>query len=130
MYVTAQHVLAPASQREGVNAFLYLHGDIPWGEPPAPEDDPGELHSKLVSVDPPGNRVRSFLDIVAPDTMSPTRIRESFAQFLEASQGAPLPWSMRIGHCLIRFGVEGALEPTWQDELADLFAMTETIRRY
>jgi hypothetical protein len=128
MYITAHHVVAPKDGSEGLNAFLYLHGKGQWSAPPRPEEDPGELKRKLISVEPPGNRIRSYLDIVAPDPTSWGEIRQAFMQFVSESQRDPLPWARTLGQCLFRFGAEAELAKRWRTEIADLFRMTEAVR--
>jgi hypothetical protein len=76
MYLTAQHVVAPATRREGVNAFFYRHMGQAWellSPPDVPQGNPGILQASAISVAPAGNRVRSYLDIVAPDEADGTR---------------------------------------------------------
>ncbi|MCK5805861.1 MAG: hypothetical protein KAI66_23725, partial [Lentisphaeria bacterium] len=70
MYLTAHRVWSPSNQ-EGINVFRHWHGsDHPWPENPAglPEDDPGLIDPSVVHtpISPGGNRVRAYLDILAP----------------------------------------------------------------
>jgi hypothetical protein len=86
------------------------------------------LKRKLTSVEPPGNNVRSYLDIVAPDSASWTEIRQAFMQFVSESQRDALPWIRTLGPCLFRFGSEAGLASRWRTEIADLFRITEAVR--
>jgi hypothetical protein len=128
MYLTAQRVFSPATKREGINAFYYVHGNAAWLEPPLPESDPGTLHRKLISIDPPGNRVRSYLDIVAPDNASLTDLRHALMTFVSTNQRRTLPWKSVSGSTLLRFGADEALAQQWSREIADLFRAIEAVR--
>jgi hypothetical protein len=49
---------------------LYLHVGQQWEQLApldVPQQNPGALQAQSISVAPPGNRIRSYLDIVAPD---------------------------------------------------------------
>ena len=70
MLLTAQRVVSPLSRARGVNVYLYLHGSFVWDRVPnefLPEANPGELVAQWIQLAPGGNRVISFLDVVAPD---------------------------------------------------------------
>lgn len=124
MLLTAQHVLRPKAEEEGINAFYYLHGPYVWrGLPPAgiPDSNPGELMYQSLSVQPGGNRVRSFLDIVAPDETPSEEIRRSFMTFVSGNQRNPFPWVGVIGRCWFRANMELALTRIWYREIADLY---------
>jgi len=102
MYLTSHHVLAPSTRREGVNSLLYLHGPRTWPQAPAgiPDTDPGTLAVQSISIRPPGNCVRSYLDIVAPDEARWDEVRIGMMDFVGALQRGPLPWvglSGRLG---------------------------------
>jgi hypothetical protein len=126
MYVCAQRVQAlagPHMGRQGINSFLYLHGAYDWnGSPPPewlPDDNPGVIADSVIEVPPPGNRVRSYLDIVAPDSTP-------FNHLVHAA-GHPgvvdeLPATWVSGNVWCRFGTDGALAPQWQHELHRLLA--------
>lgn len=131
MYLTAQRVKHPMSGEEGINAFSYMHGPRLWdGLPPngIPDEDPGELASSRVAVAPPGNRVRSYVDIVAPDETPWTEIRPAFIAFVSEAQASDMPWSGVVGRCFFRAGMEAALATNWQEELLDLYRAAEAAR--
>ena len=71
MYLAAHRVVSPVTGAEGINAFAYGHGPYVWhGAPPfTPEENPGTLFESSIEpqVAPPGNRVRSYLDVLTPD---------------------------------------------------------------
>lgn len=121
MYLTAQRVVRTSTGETGINAFFHEHGRRSWNEPPVPENDPGKLVSDRITVAPPGNRVRSYIDIVAPDGTAATELFSAFAKFLaRQTKGAPLPWIATIGACLFRVGMDGSLAKTWRAELVAL----------
>jgi hypothetical protein len=130
MYLTAQHVQA-SSGAEGVNAFRYDHETRVWdGLPPAgiPDQDPGVLIAQSIEVPPPGNRVRAYLDIVAPDETPWAEIRRAFFTFVSEAQRSPLPWVGVVGRCLFRLEMERAVATQWQRELADLYRAAAAVR--
>jgi hypothetical protein len=131
MYLTAQHVISPVTHREGVNAYYYSHGNYLWDhEPPPgiPDADPGALMNQLTPIPPGGNRVRSYLDVVAPDETTWTEIRQGFVSFVGESQRLPLPWQAIRGRCLFRLGMESGLTQRWQLEIADLYRALQDVR--
>jgi hypothetical protein len=130
MYLTAQHVRSTAG-REGINAFFYQHGPYAWqGLPPQgiPDQNPGALVLQTLAIPPPGNRVRSYLDIVAPDEAGWPEIRPAFMTFVSEAQRGPFPWVGVSGRVFCRVGLEQTLAKQWQRELADLYRAVQTIR--
>jgi hypothetical protein len=66
------HRVRAADGTEGINVFLHLHGEgFVWPETPWSlaqlAEHPGTLVWKRVQVPPGGNKVLSFLDVIAPD---------------------------------------------------------------
>jgi hypothetical protein len=128
MYLTAQRVHSPASAREGINAFYYVHGAL---GPPAqgiPDQNPGELVAQTVVVAPPGNRVRSYLDIVAPDETGWAELRPAFMIFVSETQRNPFPRVGTVKRCFFRIGMERALAQRWQHEIAELYRAAQAVR--
>jgi hypothetical protein len=130
MYLTAHHVVSPVSGDEGINAFHYEHGSVGWQIPPPdiPDQRPGTLVNAIIAVEPPGNRVRSYLDIVAPDDAPWPEIRQSFITFLSQVRRQGLPWVGIAGRCLFRIGIDMGLAHEWQRELADLYRAVQAVR--
>jgi hypothetical protein len=123
MYIAAQRVISPSTGAEGVNAFYYRHGPDAWSEfPPAgiPDQNPGTLIRQSIAVPPPGNAVRSYLDIVAPDDTTWFEIYQAFVTFISHIQRQPFPWIDSVGRCYFRIGMEFDLASNWQRELATL----------
>ncbi len=130
MYLTAQRVRS-SEGAEGINAFQYAHGPDVWdGLPPRgmPDENPGELVAQSILVPPPGNRVRSYLDVVAPDETAPSEIRPAFIAFISDAQRGPLPWIGISGRVFFRVGMEQPLAEQWQREIASLYRATEALR--
>lgn len=123
MYLTSLHVVDPTTGREGFNAFYYRHGPFVWNAPPPdiPDGNPGELMESRISVPSGGNRVRSFLDVVAPDEATLTEIRHDFVAFVGYAQRQPFPWDGIVRRCRFRVGVEHGLVNRWHREIADLY---------
>lgn len=132
MFLTSHRVVRPGTKEEGVNSFLYRHGNYVWdGYPPAqffPDQNPGELVRTHVEVSPPGNHVRSYLDIVTPDEVTEAEIRRALGAFLERARAQPLPWVGVIGRCFVRVGMERGLAKTWRDEIASLYRHAAALR--
>lgn len=133
MYLTAQRVRSRQSGQEGVNAFFHSHGTHTWHEEPPPEllpeQEPGELVHEHIEVPPPGNAVRSYLDIIAPDEITTPQIVEKARRLLDGAEARALPWNVAFGNCLFRFGLEQALLPRWNEELGALLRAALQVRR-
>jgi hypothetical protein len=130
MYVTAHHVVRPASTAEGINAFCYRHGPYIWvGLPPAgiPDENPGELAVSSVPIPPGGNRVRSYLDIVMPDEVRWDEVRTAYVAFVSEAQRRDFPWTGVVGRCTFRVGLEQGLAEQWQHELAMLLQAAQRV---
>ena len=130
MYLTSHHVIAPRTGYEGVNSFLYLHGAFTWDFPPPdmPDQNPGTLVAQSISIPPPGNRVRSYLDIVAPDEARWDEVRIGLMDFVGQSQRNRLPWAGASGRCFFRLGMESGIAQSWQKELATLYRSSQALR--
>jgi hypothetical protein len=104
MYVVVQRVLSPTTGKSGINAFLYLHPNRRWRVPPTdiPSVDPGRLERQSLAVEPNGNRVRSNLDVVAPDDIELSKLREHLMAFAQRVQAEPFPWEGTEGPCIFR----------------------------
>lgn len=130
MYLTSHHVVSPSSEREGVNTFLYLHGPHIWtARPPEiPDQNPGTLTAQSISIRPPGNRVRSYLDIIAPDETRWEEVRVGLMDFVGNYQRSALPWAGQSGRCFFQLGMESGLANHWQKELAVLYRASQALR--
>jgi hypothetical protein len=123
MLLTAQRVRS-SEGKEGVNAFCYLHGAYTWdAEPPAgiPERVPGQRVNARTEIEPGGNDVRGYLDIIAPDETPTSEILAAVGPFVQRMHGTPLPWTATAGRCTFRFGLDRGLAGDWWDQLRALF---------
>jgi hypothetical protein len=128
MYLVAQRVLRPQTGEEGINAFHYVHGGGDWVFPPDPEDDPGELINSNVLIPVGGNRVRSYLDVVAPDAAPWGEVRRGVSVFVLDHFDGPMPWVGRTGRLRFRLAMEDSLARNWRQELTSLLRAAEDVR--
>jgi hypothetical protein len=134
MYATAHRVVRASTGETGINAFLHTHGEhFPWPQEAwrLPETNPGVQVRDNVELSPGGNRVRSYLDVLAPDNVSPDEIDVALTGLwleLVADEAAapaatgplPNPLVYQRGRVVLRFGVEGSLEASRSIEMAEL----------
>jgi len=133
VYVTAHRVVRPETGEEGINAFLHIHGpDFSWPTEPwlLPENNPGRTTGRQVGLAPGGNRVRSYLDLLAPDETPAAEISAALTGLWlelvadealpEIERTLPNPVVYERGPVVIRFGVEGGLRPGRLLELNEL----------
>lgn len=122
MRITAQRVVR--ADDEGINAFVYWHGRDIEADPVALLDrDEGTLQVRLIEVEPGGNRVRSYLDIVVPDQATVPQIDAVLDSFLHVPVPAALPATWRKGSAVARFACDEALAPVWERELGELLEL-------
>jgi hypothetical protein len=121
MRLTAQRVASPEG-KEGINAFCYLHGPQTWlDEPPAEViNNPGHLAHSHVEVLPPGNRVRSYLDVLAPDHVPSDKIARDVIDAVALLLNRSLPLQIHSGDTTFTFNAELRLAAGWQGELKTL----------
>jgi len=119
MILTAQHVRASTGE-EGINAFCRLQGPHEWADLSsgdlAEDLAAGELVNQAIVLQPGGNDVRSYLDVIAPDETPTQEIRHAVVLFVDRSRGRTLPWMETVGRCTFRFGVEQGLHASWPEE--------------
>lgn len=134
MKLVAQRVVQPGNaptRRSGFNAYCYLHGDRFWPNAPPEDLGRGRLVHLIREVEPPaGNRVRSYLDIVAPDATPSRQIAaavQAGAEFL-ADAGRGSPWRLTHGEVSFTFEAEAALAAQWQIELRMLLGYALAVR--
>lgn len=112
MYITA-HLVKSRDQREGINAFLHVHGaSFAWPEDAAslPEMTPGTTVLHRTDLPPGGNQVRAYLDILAPDRAPRAEIEQALTTFSRDLRERRNPTVFHHGAVTIRLGVEPALE--------------------
>ncbi len=113
-----------------MNAFLYSHGARTWTARPTdiPDKEPGTLLVNHIEVLPPGNNVRSYLDIVAPDETPWGEVRIALMDFVGQCQPQPLPWVAQSGRCWFRLNMELGLAHQWHQELSLLYREAQSLR--
>lgn len=112
MYITA-HLVKSIDQREGINAFLHVHGtSFAWPDDASslPETTPGETALHHTDLPPGGNQVRAYLDILAPDRTPRGAIAQGLTALSHDLRERRNPTVFRQGVVTIRFGVEPGLE--------------------
>lgn len=129
MRLVAQRVLS-ARGLQGVNAFCYLHGAYVWLDRPPLHimDAPGELVNSNITVQPPGNRVRSYLDIVTPDQTANQKILDDILNPIDLFANQPLPLNVQSGDTNFTFNIEQSLAPAWHRELEVLLHNALAVR--
>jgi hypothetical protein len=123
MYATAHRVLSARNGREGVNAFLHAHGaEFPWPRDAVhlPETNPGHLEDEIIAVKPGGNRVRAYLDVLAPDAVPSELLFRVLDQLSQELDRLDNPVVFCRGDVTIRFGVETGLLPRRAEQLNEL----------
>ena len=133
MYLTAHHVRS-SKGHEGINAFRHWHGDgfaWPADASALPEDEPGELDpgATSVTVPPGGNRVRAYLDVLAPDGTPASEIDGALGVLAGDLAQRRNPTIFRIGEVTVRFGVERGLESAKVESLEQLTKVVRRLRR-
>ena len=81
-----------------------------------------------VEVPPPGNRVRSYLEIVAPDDTPTHDIERSVADSIDLFADQRLPLHVEYGGTNYEFNAELALAPAWRRELLVLLHRALEVR--
>lgn len=114
----------------GINAFYYAHGPYVWRDSPPPEikREPGHLINAHVAVAPPGNSVRSYLEIVAPDETPNATLEQSIAGSIDLFGATRLPLKVQSGDISFEFDVEQALAPAWRREIIVLLHSALVVR--
>jgi hypothetical protein len=119
MYITA-HLVKARDQREGINAFLHVHGaGFAWPEDASslPETAPGSTVLHRTDLPPGGNQVRAYLDILAPDRTRRTEIEQALTAFSRDLPERRNPTVFHQEGVTIRFGVELGLEGLRTEQL-------------
>src|SRR4051812_742503 len=108
MYITA-HLVKSRDQREGINAFLHIHGaKFQWPDDASslPDTTPGRTALHRTDLPPGGNDVRAYLDILAPDETPRAEIDRALHVFSHDLRERRNPTVFNHGVVTIRFGVE------------------------
>ncbi len=121
MYATAH--LVRGRGEEGINAFLHHHGpSFAWPEDAwnLPETRPGSIVARKLDLEPGGNSVRAYLDVLAPDGTPAEQVRTALAALQRelCERRNPTVFEHAPGPVTVRFGVEGSLERLREEQLA------------
>ena len=123
MLATAQRVVSPTGL-VGINVYLYHHdARQPW----TPHDlgaleASARLKDQHFQVHPGGNKVRSYLDVFAPEGTPSTDLLPWFRRLTRTPSTPSFPLVDREGEAVLRFNLDLGLVPTWRDEFSDLAA--------
>lgn len=130
MRLTAHRVVRPQTGETGLNAFCYLHGPYAWLDQPPREilDSPGVLANSAVEVAPPGNRVRSYLDVWAPDATPNSEIAHVVRSVGDLLEPQPLPLRVQSGSVSFHFDADQQLALGWRVELEMLLRQVLAVR--
>jgi hypothetical protein len=112
MYITA-HLIKDRDQREGINAFVHVHGAaFQWPDDASsvPDTTPGRTVLQRTDLTPGGNNVRAYLDILAPDGTPRAEIEQALNALVHDLHERRNPTVFEHGVVTIRFGVELGLE--------------------
>ncbi|HYO66004.1 MAG TPA: hypothetical protein VEU33_07980 [Archangium sp.] len=127
MYLTSQRVSAPGDARTGINTYLYRHEQavpsIDWSRPDLArivDEFPGTLVAHDMKVPPGGNLIRSYLDIVAPDSTHVDEIDLALQQFDKEWLDSRAGQVIQVRGVALRLGLELRLEAHAQEELRAL----------
>lgn len=125
MYLTAQRVISSPPYQTGINSFLFEHGNnYFWNSPPPdifmPENDTGLLVAQHITVDPGGNEVYSYLDIVAPDETEKSTIKLALSTMPSLVGKQPFPLQKVTDSIFVAFNVGDHLLPVWHAEFQQL----------
>jgi hypothetical protein len=127
MHLIAQRVQSSQGQ-EGINAFCYLHGPIGWSEGPPPDLPPGKLANSRMEVPPPGNRIRSFLEVRTPDVTPSRQVLRAVIDSIDPFQNKSFPLDVLSGDVSFQFDLDLALAPAWRQELEFLLHHALSVR--
>jgi hypothetical protein len=127
MRLIAQRVQSSQGQ-EGINAFCYLHGPIGWLDKPPTDIQPGKLANSRVEVPPPGNRIRSFLELVTPDVTPSRQVLRAILDCIDLFENKSFPLDVLSGDISFQFDLDLALAPGWRQELEFLLHHALAVR--
>ncbi len=127
MHLIAQRVRSLQDQ-EGVNAFCYSHGPIRWLDKPPSDLHPGRLVNSRMEITPPGNRIRSFLEIIAPDVTPSRQVWKAIMECIDLFENKKLPLNVLSGDIAFQFDLDSALAPAWRQELEFLLHHALAVR--
>ncbi len=132
MLLVAHHV-ARADGVTGINAWYYTHVGRRYGQKgPSAELPQVQLIAERHTVHPPfGNRLRSYLQIEAPNGTSENDYESAFVAFLGLVAAVnQFPVEARVGQVRLRCGIaEPSLAMEWQRELWVLLDALKAVKQ-
>ncbi|MEW6365722.1 MAG: hypothetical protein AB1714_13920 [Acidobacteriota bacterium] len=85
--------------------------------------------SELIVRPPRGNRVRSYIDTVAPDGIRDGEVLRRLKTFLDHSQRREMPWDGIEGPCRFRIWIDPEFAREWLREAAILWDVARSLWR-
>jgi hypothetical protein len=130
MYLTAQRPAADVAHPLGINAYYYMH-NLRWaGHVPRALPQPRFVrgHESVPKVQGQARRIRSYLDIFAPDDAVVEEVQRSVYHLDRniLSDGGHSPWVHVCGRVTVEFDIEAGLANVWR---AELFWLSGEARR-
>lgn len=118
MILVAQRVVKPENPGlEGINAYRYRHETKVWPQKLDEQfiNEANKFLEKSVlnlEVSDGGNRVRSFLDVVAPNGTAKEKVQSIFERFLSQVSGSwQFPFNQQIEEMFFSFYSDPGLAP-------------------
>ena len=114
MYLAA-HLVRRAGE-EGINAFVREHpAELTWPTEvddiaALADEDPGYIVASRIDLEPGGNEVRAYLDILAPERTAIDAIERALRSLRGDLAERHNPTVFKSERVVIRFGVEVGLE--------------------
>ena len=128
MFLTAQRVVCLKDGAQGINSFCYVHEKaLPKAIEKALDEPPGILNKTKIMIPPPGNRIRSFLDMVGPDHWEGD-LKTNFEEFLRLAQAMDVfPKIVVAGNWAFKMDCDDLLATVWDREAQVLFSSLQAL---
>jgi hypothetical protein len=133
MKLVAQRVVQTGTsprRASGINARCYAHPGRVWLDEPPDDLGEGQLVNQIIEVGSGPRRVRSYLDVIAPDSTPNEHIVAAVQSgtALLADAGRPAPWRLNHGEITFEFAADAALAAHWQMEVRLLLGYAIAVR--
>jgi hypothetical protein len=136
MYITAHKITNPQKQEHGINSFLYIHPDIEIIKPISKlsekelnhytQENTGELKIYDYEIDPGGNTVLSYLDVVINDSCTLADLVQAMDKFVLNCKKFNFPLIGIIDNVAIGFSMIIALHGR---EISEYYELSSAIQR-
>lgn len=129
MRLSSQRVLA-SDGTHGINSFYYQHGPTVWLDTPPIEvqQSSGVLVNSHLRIRPGGNRVLSYLDVVAPDSTPNHRLSRAIVDSIDLFRNPDFPLRVQIMDILFTFDIDANIAPAWREEIVALLGAVMKVR--